>query len=298
MLLIGEIAGLLTSVLFATNAVFMTRAAGEVGSVIANRTRVAFALVYLLAINTILYRQPLPFDAGTSRWTWLALSGIIGLALGDAFLFQAYLSVGPRLAMLLLSLSTVFGVLEAWLFLGESLLAWQLLGIGLALGGTLWVILEQGNGKSRSSRPPKTGILFGLLAAVGQATGLVMSKQGMLGNFSALSGNVIRMLAAAAALGLMAILQREAGKTIATLRAKPSAIKLLAVAALIGPVAGVSLSLLAVQNSPVGIASVLTSLSPIFMLPVGHFFFKEHIGWQAIAGTLLAMAGVAVLFLV
>jgi drug/metabolite transporter (DMT)-like permease len=52
-----------------------------------------------------------------------------------------------------------------------------------------------------------------------------------------------------------------------------------------------------VQNTAVGVASVLTSLSPIFMLPVAHFLFKEHLGWQAIAGTLLAMAGVAILFL-
>jgi drug/metabolite transporter (DMT)-like permease len=71
----------------------------------------------------------------------------------------------------------------------------------------------------------------------------------------------------------------------------------LAIAALIGPVIGVSLSLLAVQNTAVGVASVLTSLSPIFMLPIAHFFFKERLGWQAVAGTLLAMIGVTVLFL-
>ncbi len=51
------------------------------------------------------------------------------------------------------------------------------------------------------------------------------------------------------------------------------------------------------QNIPVGVASVLTSLSPIFMLPFSHFFFKERLGWQPIAGTLLAMAGVVILFL-
>jgi drug/metabolite transporter (DMT)-like permease len=33
------------------------------------------------------------------------------------------------------------------------------------------------------------------------------------------------------------------------------------------------------------------------MLPIAHFLFKERLGWQAIAGTLLAMIGVAVLFL-
>ncbi len=294
---IGEIAGLLTSLCFAVNAIVITRAGHQVGSVVVNRARVVFALAYLVILNTVLYRQPLPFDAAPVRWAWLSMSGIIGLALGDAFLFQAYLWVGPRLGMLLLSLSTIFGALEAWLFFGESLQLGQIIGIALTLGGIVWVVLEQGNGKTQTTRPSLPGISFGILAALGQATGLVFSKQGMLGEFSPISGNAIRMLAAVTALWFIALLQKQAGSTIGTLRANPSSVRLVAIAALIGPVMGVSLSLLAVQNSAVGVASVLTSLSPILMLPLAHFIFKERLGWQAIAGTLLAMVGVAILFL-
>jgi len=299
MTIIGEIAGLLTSLFFAVNAVVVTKAGQKVGSsLIINRTRVVFALLYLVILNFILYRQALPFQAGSQHWTWLSLSGVIGLALGDAFLFQAYLMVGARLGTLLLSLSTIFGALEAWIFFGESLSLIEIIGIALTLGGIIWVILEQGNNKSQTLRPSALGVLCGVLAAIGQATGLVFSKQGMLDNFSPISGNVIRMLAAVIALWLITFMQREAGKTIQTLKENPSALQLLALAALIGPVIGVSLSLLAVQNTAVGIASVLTSLSPIFMLPISHFYFKEHLGWQAIAGTVLAMIGVSILFLV
>jgi drug/metabolite transporter (DMT)-like permease len=307
---IGETAGLLTSVFFAVNAIVITRAGAQVGSVIVNRTRVVFALVYLLALNFILFREPLPFEAGSARWTWLALSGIIGLAIGDAFLFQAYISIGPRLGSLLLSLSTVFGVIEAWLLFGESLRPGQIIGIALTLSGILWVVMERGPQPANPQRglqsaeqyvrprPALSGIFFGVMAAVGQATGLVLSKQGMLGNFSPISGNVIRMLAAVIVLWLVAAIQKQAGSTVQTLKANPSAIKLLALAALIGPVIGVSLSLLAVQHTAVGVASVLTSLSPIFMLPFSYLFFKERLGWQPIAGTFLAMVGVVVLFVV
>jgi drug/metabolite transporter (DMT)-like permease len=294
---IGEIAGLLTSLFFAANAVFITRAGEQVGSIVANRTRIVFALLYLLLLNLLFYRQPLPVSAEPNRWMWLSLSGVIGLALGDAFLFQSYLNVGPRLGMLLLSLSTVFGALEAWLFFGETLRLGQIIGIALTLAGILWVLLEQGDGRIQKAKPSPIGILFGVLAAVGQATGLVFSKQGMLGDFSPIRANVIRMLAAGIALFTVMVLQKETGKTVHALRANPSAIRLLAIAALIGPVIGVSLSLLAVQNTAVGVASVLTSLSPIFMLPIAHFVFKERLGWQAVAGTLLAMVGVTVLFL-
>ena len=295
---IGEIAGLLTSLFFAVNAVVITKATRTVGSsVIANRARLVFALLYLAILNTLLYHQVLPFQAGSQRWTWLSLSGVIGLAVGDAFLFQAYLMVGARLGTLLLSLSIIFGALEAWIFFGESLSVLETIGIALTLGGIIWVILEQGNHTSQALRPSALGVLCGVLAAIGQATGLVFSKQGMAGNFSPISGNVIRMCAAVLALWLVTLLQGEAGKTIQTLKENPAALRLLALAALIGPVFGVSLSLLAVQNTAVGIASVLTSLSPIFMLPISHFYFKERLGWQAIAGTILAMAGVVILFL-
>ena len=297
MMYIGETAGLLTSLFFAINAVVVTKAGQKVGSLIVNRARVVFALLYLIILNFILYHQALPLQAGAQHWTWLSLSGVIGLALGDAFLFQAYIMVGARLGTLLLSLSTIFGVLEAWIFLGESLSLMEIIGIALTLSGIIWVILEHGNNKPQTLRPSALGILCGVLAAIGQATGLVFSKQGMADNFSPISGNVIRMLAAVIALWLITFLQGEAGKTVWTLKENPNALRLLALAAFIGPVIGVSLSLLAVQNTAVGIASVLTSLSPIFILPISHFYFKEHLGWQAVAGTVLATIGVSILFL-
>jgi drug/metabolite transporter (DMT)-like permease len=35
----------------------------------------------------------------------------------------------------------------------------------------------------------------------------------------------------------------------------------------------------------------------VIVLPISYFVFKEKIGWQAIVGTILAIAGVTVLFL-
>lgn len=294
---LGELAGLLTSLMYTINATVVTRAGHQVGAVIVNRVRVVFAFVYLIVINLILFGQPMPFDASAERWGWLAVSGVIGLALGDAFLFQSFLLVGPRIGSLLLALSTVFGILEAWLFFGETLTPIQILGIALTLGGVVWVVLERQGGKDSPHPRAAAGVTFGILAALGQATGFVFSKQGMLGDFSPFQGNVIRMSAAMLALWLMAAFQKQIGSTLQTLRQNVPALQQLALAALIGPVLGVTSSLLAVQHAEVGVASVLTSLSPIFLLPVSHFILKEKIGWQAVAGTLLAMAGVFTLFL-
>ena len=43
------------------------------------------------------------------------------------------------------------------------------------------------------------------MAGLGQATGLVFSRQGMHGDFSPISGNVIRMLAAVIVLWLVTL---------------------------------------------------------------------------------------------
>jgi drug/metabolite transporter (DMT)-like permease len=43
--------------------------------------------------------------------------------------------------------------------------------------------------------------------------------------------------------------------------------------------------------------SMLIALTPVILLPISYFVFHEKIGWQAILGTVLAIAGVAILFL-
>jgi len=295
---IGEIAALFTSVCWSFSAIGFTKSTQQVGSQITNRVRVLLALLVLILINAVLFGQPLPLHAGASRWAWLSVSGIIGLSLGDAFLFQAYHEIGPRLGLLLLSLAPIFGTAIAWVFFGQTLSLLNIVGIVVTLAGISWVVLirpEEGDEHAR--RATGRGILFGLLAALGQAIGLVFSQQGMVGNFSPFAGTLIRMLAAVVTLWIAASFQRQARTTVDSMRARPGALGWVAFGALFGPVIGVSSSLLAVQHTGIGVASTLMALPPVFMLPISYFVFKERFGWQAVAGTLVAMAGVALLFL-
>jgi drug/metabolite transporter (DMT)-like permease len=294
---IGELAALATSFFFAMTSLVFTTTGRMVGSQVTNRIRLLFALLYLIILNAILFRQPLPFSAESSRWLWLSLSGVIGLSLGDAFYFQSLVAVGPRLGSLLLSLAPIFGSIIAWVFFGEILTFLQITGIVLALAGITWVVMSHEEPPNIPHGHTRRGVFFGVLAGLGQAAGLVFSKQGMFGDFSPFQANAIRMLAAVIFIWLWTFLEGKAGATMIALREKPQAIHLIALGALLGPLLGVSSSLLAVQHAEIGVASTLMALPPVIILPVSYLALKEKIGWQAILGTLLAIAGVAVLFL-
>jgi drug/metabolite transporter (DMT)-like permease len=294
---IGEIAALATACFFAMTALIFTSTGRVIGSQLTNRMRLTFALVYLVILNLVIFREPLPFSAESSRWLWLSLSGVIGLSLGDAFLFQSMIAVGPRLSSLLLSLAPIFGTILAWIFFGEILTLAQITGIALALAGIGWVVVSHEEPPETPHGHTRSGVIFGVLAALGQAVGLILSKQGMSGDFSPFQANVIRILAAAIFIWAWAAFDGQAGRSLEDLRGKPRILGLLALGAFIGPVLGVTGSLLAIQHAEIGIASTLMSLTPVILLPVSHFVFKEQVTWQAILGTILAIAGVAILFL-
>jgi drug/metabolite transporter (DMT)-like permease len=196
-----------------------------------------------------------------------------------------------------LSLAPVFGSIIAWIFFGELLSLLQVTGMVLALAGIAWVVLSHQELPDTPRGHTRRGVIFGVLAGLGQAVGLVLSKQGMFGDFSPFQANAIRMLAAVIFIWSWTAFDRKVGATFTVLHEKPQVLRLLALGAFLGPLLGVSASLLAVQHAEVGVASTLMALPPVIILPISYFAYKEKIGWQAILGTALAITGVAVLFL-
>ena len=199
---LGETAALITAACYTASSTFFTRAGQQFGSWVTNRARLLVAVILLVLVHWIFLGQPLPLDAAPERWLWLGASGIVGLVLGDLFLFQAYIWIGPRLGLLLLSLAPVLAAVLAWLFLGEVLSPLDGLGMAATLGGIAWVVLQpRGQGESQPRQVNYlSGLLAGFLAAAGQAGGLVLAKKGLGGDFSALSANVMRMSIALLAL--------------------------------------------------------------------------------------------------
>jgi len=294
---LGELAALATSLSFSFGSSSFTLAGRRIGSLVVNRIRLIFAVIFLSLTHWVTLGTFIPLNIAPERWFWFGLSGIVGLVIGDIFLFQSFVLVGPRIAMLMMSLAPVIAALEARAFLDESLKGGQILGILLTLAGIMWVVVD-GKKKNGGTRNYKRGIILGLGAAIGQASGLVLAKRGFGGEFSPISANLIRMLCAMVVLWIITLLQGQIKSTVQTLYRDKKGVLFAGMGAFFGPFLGVTLSLFAVQHIEVGVASTLTSLPPIFLLPIGYFFFKEDFSWGSIAGTFLALGGVALLFLV
>lgn len=296
-LYLGELAAIITSITYAINSSLFTVAGRVVGSTVVNRVRLVAAFLFLTLAHWIFLGSPWPVGAEWDRWFWLSISGIIGLVLGDAFLFQAFVWVGPRLSMLMMSLAPIIASITAWIFLGEELSPWQMSGILLTLIGVGWVVMGRNNNQSLKKENYLKGILFGLGGAAGQGLGVVLAKVGLDGNFSPISANYMRMVTAMIVIWIVTLIQKEFLSTINKVKLNPKSLWGIIGGAFSGPFLGVSLSLFALQHTSIGVASTLMALPPIFLLPVEHFYFKEKVGWRAIIGTVVALIGVGILFL-
>ncbi len=294
---LGEIVALATAVCWAATSLFFTIAGKQVGSQLVNRVRLPLAALFLAITHLLWQGQVLPIHAEPSRWGWLGLSAILGLVLGDSLLFQAFVLIGTRLAMLMMTLAPVIGTLLAWVFLGETLSLLEIAAIIVTMGSVAWVVSEQRNSNSADGNPRNyvIGVLCGIGGASGQALGLILSKRGMVGDFPALSASLMRLLVASVVIWLWALIQGQLRPTIEGLRIRRAQWAILG-GTLVGPFMGMTLSLAAVQLAPVGIASTLMSLSPMLLLPLAHWIFKERITPRAIVGTVVAMVGVAMIF--
>jgi drug/metabolite transporter (DMT)-like permease len=73
--------------------------------------------------------------------------------------------------------------------------------------------------------------------------------------------------------------------------------KYTAAGAVVGPFLGMTLSMLALADTQTGIAQTLMSLMPVFIIPVIWIIYGERTSWRGIIGALIAVAGVAILFI-
>ena len=305
---LGEIAALATALCWTFTSLFFTEAAKRIGAFRVNSIRLLFAVVIYAAALAVSTGRIWPQGMNDLQFFWLALSALIGLVIGDGFGFRAFVLIGPRLTTLMWSTTPIMVTIIAWIFLGEQLHLVEVLGILITVGGVSWVVAERrdktvsrygSNERPSYPGPLWKGVIYGLLAALGQGVGLIMSKEAMLypgGEMDALPASFVRMFTAMIMIWLLSAVSGRFGRTLAALK-DVRAMGFAVGGAVFGPFMGVWMSLVAVKLIETGIASTLNAMTPIFIIPVIMVLYKEKVSLRAAAGAVLAVLGVAVLFL-
>jgi drug/metabolite transporter (DMT)-like permease len=293
---LGEIAAFLAALFWTIGALSFEFASKKVGILFLNFVRLIIAFIFLSLFSLIARGMLLPLDASLHNWLWLSISGIIGLAIGDFLLFQAFKVIGARISLLIMSLAPPITALIGLVFLGETMSLKEIFGMFLTIAGVAIVIFGRESGKnSINFSYPLVGILLALGGAVGQAIGLVFSKYGM-GDYNAFLATQIRIVAAIVGYVVLFTIFNKWQFIVPAFKKKNPAVSIV-VGSFFGSFLGISMSLLAVRHTATGVASTIISITPILIIPPSIFLFKEKITYRDVVGAFVAVIGISIFFL-
>ena len=301
----GEFAALLTAIFWTITALAFESASKKVGSLSTNIIRLMLAFVFIGIYGLVVRGSFLPVGASAHNWIWLSLSGLVGFVLGDLFLFQAYVVVGARVSMLIMSLTPPITAFIGWIVMGEKLTLQNFIGMVLTLSGIILVLFNREpqvdednnqNGKKKVKLIyPILGILLAFGGALGQAGGLVLSKYGMV-DYDPFAATQIRVITGVIGFAFIFLFTRSWTKLFSAVKNK-KAMTRLSIGAFFGPFLGVSFSLLSVKYTTTGVASTIMSIVPILIIPPAVIFLKDKLTIREVIGAVIAVGGVILFFM-
>ena len=299
------LAAFLAAVFFALSAIFAHRTSRMVGVVVANCARLWVATA-LLAVWAYGFGQGLQ---GKGRFVYV-LSGVVGFGVGDIGLFAALPRIGSRLTALMVQClaSPLAAALEwAWLGTRPSRLdllcgAVILLGVGIAVAPDARGLTLEASSPDETRRH-RQGILFGVMAAVGQAGGAVTSRKAHAVSYAAgidIGGGTA---AYQRALGGLAIVtaaylvtrQRSRASSRPNAASWRAAWPWIVANALVGATVGVSFYQRALATTPSAIVLPIVALTPLIIVPFAFVFEHERPSARSLLGGALAVAAAVAL---
>jgi drug/metabolite transporter (DMT)-like permease len=292
---LGEIAALTTAVCWSITSILFTFVVRRIGSFTLNLARLSVAAATLTILTLSIYGTGWLVHARPADLINLVLSGWIGLTLGDWAYFQSMRMLGARMATLMMALAPPFTVLLGIPFLKELPGSMELLGMALTVAGVAWVVLER-TGEQMPAGHRIRGLFLGVLGSVGQALGLILSKAGMAGGITPFPATAVRLVSGCGGVWLFVLLSRRPSGLAQVRQDRRLPLAILG-ASMLGPVLGIWLSLVSVRHTQAGIAATLMSTVPVLVLPLVILLHHERVSLRAAAGAVLAVVGVAILFM-
>jgi len=232
------------------------------------------------------------------HWPAFALSTLFGILAGNLAMIECLRLGGPRRTELLLSLKGPVVALMAYLWLGETLGPWDILGGLAVLAGILLAVQFSAADGSRSDAlngDLGVVVLLGLVAVTCQGFGFLVVKPAMADGMPPLAVSAVRLLGAAFLISVIALWPARILRPKE--RLTPRLLGQTILPGVIGYVVSTSLLLYAFANFHAGLAAVLGSLSPVLVLPILWLKEGRPPAPRAVLGAVAAIGGTAIIVL-
>jgi drug/metabolite transporter (DMT)-like permease len=259
------------------------------------RWRLFFALTLLWALA-----------AFTGQWRsldgpavgLLVVSGLIGIFIGDTALFACMNRLGPRRSGVIFATHALFSVLLAWVFLGETLWGWTLAGSALLVSGVMVAIAWGRRTDERHAWEDTrggllSGVLLGVLAALCQSVATLMIKPLMTQGIDPVAASAVRTSASF----LAHLLLLWSGLRLAKVQQPLTSATLWNTwaSAAVAMALGMTLILAALRNGQANLVGILSSLTPVLLLPLLWLIYKRRPAMGAWLGAAMAVLGTALI---
>ncbi len=296
---------LLATILFSFSVIFATRTTRILGGTTANFYRLCVSTI-LLAFWAHLFGRGL----GGGAFGWFFLSGCIGFGVGDLALYQALPRLGPRLTSLMVHcLAAPLAALAEWVWMRTDLTATQIV-FGLVILAGVAIALAPEEHLKLTPRLWLQGIVLGVVAALGQGLGAVVSRKayvvaahggppidGLTAAYQRILGGLI--FAALPSFWVMWKARTEPGLCNASATEGPDspakwrlAWPWILLNSLAGPTLGVGCYQWGLQTAPSGVVLPIVATTPLVVIPFAYFLEGDRPGARSLIGGIVAVAGV------
>ena len=294
--LAGELASLGAAFIWACAMALYTGPAKGIPAQTMNLYKNLVAVLCLVAA-IVMIDPPTPTD--THAILLLALSGIVGITIGDTAFFAALKHLGAQVSSATQCLAPpVSALLAAWAW-HEMLSPLEIVGLTLTLFAVMAIIYfgkKEGAAISHLTRQELLlGVGLATISALCQALGVVIARQA-LQEVHILHGTLLRIGPAVMVLMLTGFISPQGIGLGAILRKPGQAIRL-GIAAFAGAFLGLLLMTIGTKYSKAGISSALSSTYPIWIIPFARLYLGEKGNWQSVICTVVAVGGIAFMLL-
>ncbi len=287
----GEICALLAPLCWSVAVVLFKRS--DAASPMALNLFKNTVAILLLTVTLFAFGIGIPEDRSAWDWARLALSGVLGLSVGDTLIFAALQRVGAgRFALIDTTYAPVI-VACSMIFLHEPAGPGFVVGAILVVIGVTVASVEPKSLKVEGDEPfPWAGVLLGFLGIVAMALGVILSKP-VLEASSLVEVTWSRMVAGVAGQAVWLTVRGGWRGTLPVFR--PSRLwKTMVPAAVIGSYVSMLLWVGGFKWAPASVAAVLNQMSTVYILAMAWLVLKEKLEIRQVVGALLAAVGAAV----